>query len=323
MLVRFAVVGGLLWLLWAPGLAVAAVDGPCTATFNGVDVARIDSLSSPLELDATDTLVFAGVDQTGTQEVSVSLVLGPITIDTGDTAYGPVQEEYAATLDLEDTSPYGVGLYRITGSTDDCTANAWLRVTGRHPMATLTGLTAAGLAVGGLTGQITAIMSRRRLSPLGASIAGVATGLGAALLGQQFGRMQFSFVSLAIVVLITAGIGFLVAWLLRYPDERGSWRRQDEARRGLHRGRRDRSGVAETADATPTAGPAAMNGGPYWCYVMAPVEVFDLNDHTRVIASLQPGTWYLAKRDVSGWVHVVAREGAEGWVAQSAVHRQG
>ena len=68
---------------------------------------------------------------------------------------------------------------------------------------------------------------------------------------------------------------------------------------------------------------AAMNGGPYWCYVMAPTDVFDLNDHTRVIANLQPGTWYLAKREASGWVHIVAREGAEGWVAQASVHRQG
>ncbi|NIS33349.1 MAG: hypothetical protein GWO04_26840, partial [Actinobacteria bacterium] len=56
--------------------------------------------------------------------MSVSLILGPVTIDTGTTTYGPVQEDYAATLDLEDTSPYGVGLYQVKGTTDDCTVTA-------------------------------------------------------------------------------------------------------------------------------------------------------------------------------------------------------
>ena len=74
---------------------------------------------------------------------------------------------------------------------------------------------------------------------------------------------------------------------------------------------------------TATERPVSADGGPYWCYVMAPVEVFDLNDHTRIVATLEPGTWYLAKRDVSGWVHIVAGEGAEGWVAQASVHKQG
>lgn len=322
---RFVAVVGLLWALCIPGIAAAEIDGPCTAAFNGVGVDRIDSLSSPLELDATDTLFFSGIDQTGTQEASVSLILGPITIDTGTTTYGPVEEEFAATIDLDDTSPYGVGLYRVRGTTDDCTANAWLRVTGRHPLATLTGLTAAGLAVGGLTGQITVILTRRRRSPAGAALGGLATGLGGALLGQQFGRMQISYVSLLLSMIIAAGLGFLIAWFTRRPDARGSWDTEDDARSRIHPRRRRDTADAPAAEATPTGAdrPVSSDGGPYWCYVMAPVEVFDLNDHTKIVATLQPGTWYLAKRAISGWVHIVAGEGAEGWVAQASVHRQG
>jgi len=56
---------------------------------------------------------------------------------------------------------------------------------------------------------------------------------------------------------------------------------------------------------------------------MAPTDVFDLTDHTKTIAELEPGNWYLAKRTLSGWAHVVADEGIEGWVAQGAIHRQG
>jgi hypothetical protein len=323
---RFVAIAGCLWTLWVPGVAAAEIDGPCSAAFNGVDVDRIDSLSSPLELDATDTLVFSGIDPTGTLEASVSLVLGPISIDSSTTTYGPVEQEYAAALDLDDTSPYGVGLYRVRGTTDDCTVTAWLRVTGRHPLATLTGLTAAGLAVGGLTGQITAILTRRRRSPQGAALGGLATGLGGALLGQQFGRMQISYVSILLSMAIAAGLGFLIAWMMRRPDVRGSWGDEDDVRRQIHPRHSEETADAPRPAEEATTGadrPVSVDAGPYWCYVMAPVDAFDLNDHTRIIATLQPGTWYLAKREVSGWVHVVAGEGAEGWVAQGSVHRQG
>ena len=67
----------------------------------------------------------------------------------------------------------------------------------------------------------------------------------------------------------------------------------------------------------------AVASAPYWCYVMAATDVFDLIDHTTTVASLEPGNWYLAKRTLSGWVHVVADDGTEGWVAEGAVHRQG
>ena len=56
---------------------------------------------------------------------------------------------------------------------------------------------------------------------------------------------------------------------------------------------------------------------------MAPTDVFDLTDHTSTVAELKPGNWYLAKRTVGGWAHVVADEGIEGWVAEGAIHPQG
>jgi SH3-like domain-containing protein len=57
--------------------------------------------------------------------------------------------------------------------------------------------------------------------------------------------------------------------------------------------------------------------------VLASTDVYDLSDHTRTVATLEPGTWYLAKRVVGGWAHVVAGEGVEGWVGESAVNRHG
>ena len=56
---------------------------------------------------------------------------------------------------------------------------------------------------------------------------------------------------------------------------------------------------------------------------MAEVEVLHLDDYSRVVATLHPGAWYLAKREVSGWAQVVAADGTEGWVPRQSLHREG
>jgi hypothetical protein len=40
-------------------------------------------------------------------------------------------QEFSASLDIDDVSPYGVGLFRVRGTTDNCTAEAWARISGR------------------------------------------------------------------------------------------------------------------------------------------------------------------------------------------------
>jgi len=332
------------WLVLAVPSASAAVDGPCTATFNGVDVDRIDTIASPLELGAEDTLVFQGTDEQGTRQVSVEVAIMMVTVDSEKVIYGPLESEFRADLDLGAMSPYAVGLFRVRGTTDNCTAEAWLRVSGRIPLATLVGLSAAGVTVGGATAVIGAIASRRRFSPLTATLAGIVTGVGGAMLGQVFGRLQISFFSLGISAGAAALIGFLAAWFLRErperydeaPDHRFHDDRtigeHDRAGRstGEHEPVRRSTGEHEPVQraavpATPIAHATepSMNGGPYWCYVMGTIEVLDLDDHDTVVGSLQPGTWYLAKREVGGWAHVVVSDGLEGWVPQTSVHRQG
>jgi len=355
--------------------ANATVDGPCTASFNGVESGRIDSLNSPLELDAGDILTFHGTDETGTQSATVEVVLAMVTVRDSTATYGPVQNDFSASLDLSDISPYGVGLYRVRGVTDNCSVEAWVRISGRFPFSTLIGLTAGALALGGFAAQMTAIATRRRRSVWAAAFAGIFTGVGAAGIGQQFGRMQLSIPSILIVVAITAVLGALVALLLN-PREGPGWfeRRRDsraqkrairyqarlEAAR-LDAERREAEAAVTLAAAattaqvaslaaepavpaatvtpeptpspeptldpapTPPAEPpsAAAIEGPAWCYVLAPVDVFDLADHTRTVGVLRPGTWYLAKRQVGGWAQVAVGDGTEGWVAQSAIHKLG
>lgn len=376
--------------------AAATVDGPCTASFNGVEHTRIDSLSSPLELDADDVLTFHGSDDTGTQAARVEVILAMVTVRDGAATYGPLQNEFSASLDLGEVSPYGVGLFRVRGVTDNCTVEAWVRISGRFPFATLTGLTAGALALGGFAAQMTAIAVRRRRAAWAALFAGVVTGVGIAGAAQQFGRLQLSIPSIAIVSGIAAVLGALIAILLS-PRERPGWlerRRDSSAQRRairyqarleaarLDAERRETEAAARVAAAeaahavaqpapspvvgpvaeptplpttdpapepaiapvrepipapaptpvpatTPEPGPAtapvpmAAVEGPSWCYVLAPVDVFGLTDHTRTVAVLQPGNWYLAKRQAGGWVQVVVGGGVEGWVPQTAIHKHG
>jgi hypothetical protein len=339
---RFAAV---LFLALVPLLgaapARAQVEGACVVAFNGVAADRIGTLDSPLELEASDTLVFAGSSETGTLEARVRLLMGPITVASGATSYTSAQAEFGATVRLDEVAPYGVGLFRVVAEADGCVAQAWVRVSGRFPLATLTGLAALGITLGGITGQLGAIVSRSRWSRSAAALGGIPTGLGLALLAQQFGRLQVSYPSVAIVVAIMAVLGFVAASYLNpaLHDERVGRRRTMDA------GSADARAITGVATAVePIAGPPAVpatvprpgrpgpphlpdgpgsSTDPYWCYVLAPIDLFDLTDHTTTVAMLVPGTWYLAKRTVAGWAHIVVPDGEEGWVARSAIHRQG
>ncbi len=326
--------------------AQAQLTGACTIEFNGIEVERIDSLNSPLELDAEDTLIFSGIDPSGTRSAQVELIIGPVTVESNATTYATPEEEFLATISLDDVSPYGVGLFRAEGATDGCTAAVWIRVSGRFPFATLAGLTALGLALGGITGQLGAIASRHRWARSAAALGGIATGPGLTLVGQELGRLQVSYPSLAGMAVAAGGLGFISASLFNPTI----LRRRREARSVLPGPEpalvREAEVVASESTLRPASQPAnhgatpetepapsrstterlpqpAPQNAPHWCYVLAPTDVFDLTDHTKTIAVLEPGNWYLAKRTLGGWVQVVAAEGSEGWVAQGAIHRQG
>jgi len=321
--------------------AHAQVTENCVVAFNGIEAERIDSLNSPLELDTEDTLIFAGTDSTGTRSARVELVIGPITVESNTSTYATPEQEFLVTISLDDVSPYGVGLFRVEGETDGCGAAVWIRVSGRFPFATLTGLTALGLALGGITGQMGAVASRRRWARSAAALGGIATGTGLTLIGQEFGRLQVSYPSLAGVMIAVGGLGFISASLFN-PTIRDQ-RRERRVLRPAPIRQPAPAPEPEASEPTPQpAAPTAMHeeaantpiaespveprpqpappSGPYWCYVMAPTDVFDLTDHTSTVAELTPGNWYLAKRTLGGWAQVVADEGIEGWVAEGAIH---
>lgn len=339
--------GGLALLAGGAGRAAAQVQGPCTAWFNGVEAERIASLSSPLLLADDEALVFSGIDSAGTQNARVQVLLGPAGLGQAASSQSVAAGEFLVSLDLADVAPYGVGLLRVRATTDNCLVEAWLRLGGRLPVATLVGLTGAVLALAGLVAQLIAVVLRRRWSLPLAAAAGVATGAGGAMLGQEFGRLQLSYPSLGAAVGLAVAAGAGLALLRRPGRGRGAEPSPGAPRRSvlapaseatLGHSQPPRFEGTETParpESQPTASPAPepeaaprsatspTPGGPFWCYVMAEVEVLHLDDYTRVVATLRPGTWYLAKREISGWAQVVAAEGTEGWVPGQALHREG
>ncbi|MBK9180450.1 MAG: hypothetical protein IPM45_12990 [Acidimicrobiales bacterium] len=73
----------------------------------------------------------------------------------------------------------------------------------------------------------------------------------------------------------------------------------------------------------PAPAPAGATDQPFWFYVDAPEPLVSSGDGKDVIATLQPGDWFLAKRAEGGWVLATLDSGSEGWVDATKVRRQG
>lgn len=310
-----------------------AQDGSCAARFNGVEAQQVTSLSSPLLLRADETLTFSGTDDPGTGRAEVTVLLGPVTLAAAATSPGAAATEFTVELPLARAAEDGVGLLRVRGTTDHCTLEGWLRVGGRSPFTTTAGLMGVGLVLAGLAGLAAALIARRAWSPWVAGVAGLLAGVGGALLAQQAGRLQLSYWSLAACALPAAGAGVGLALFLLHRQPRQAAPAADPAGRAEPIGEPPDTRVAP-AMASPEPAPAARSApatdlpatrrenSPYWCYVLADVDVLHLDDYSRVVATLSPGTWYLVEREVSGWAQVEAAPGVQGWAPRRALHRQ-
>lgn len=175
-------------LAWAAAPAPAQISGPCTATINGHDVASATSPADAIEVGHDETVTVAGTDSTGAPYTRIKLRFPPLPdVTVHDEANEGGGTDWGGTVEVADYATWGVGLYQVSGGTDDCRGRAWIRVTGRSPFTTVAGGTGAGLGVIGLAGAGRAL---RRAKPgfgsLLRSMTGAAPlGIGAALLAQQ------------------------------------------------------------------------------------------------------------------------------------------
>ncbi|MGH8977048.1 MAG: hypothetical protein ACRDV7_03155, partial [Acidimicrobiia bacterium] len=150
---------------------VAAVDGQPTTDYRNpshsldLDVDSVHLVEATAPPDATDVRV--EVETLIGERVVVDVPVVP-----GSVFAQPVQ------LD-EDVAPYGVGLYRVHVTTGSCEQTLWVRLTGRHPLTTVSGAVGSVALLGGVgllgLGVVRAVRRRRGylLGGVGGALGGV------------------------------------------------------------------------------------------------------------------------------------------------------
>jgi hypothetical protein len=196
--------------LVAPQAALAEIDGPCQATVAGQNVATRDTSATgdPIEVREKARVPVTMSATRGITGLKVELEFGGIGWTVHDE---PTEgESWARTVDIGDYSKYGVGLYKIVGTSGgqgfSCTGAALVEVEG-DPLRTVAGLVGLALAVvGGLGVLWVAFRARSGAAPVVGLILGVLLGAGVAVLLQQFAILYPSL----IVALIALGGGALL-----------------------------------------------------------------------------------------------------------------
>jgi hypothetical protein len=191
--------------------AGAQVSGPCTATINGQDVATATSPAKAIEVAHDDTIVVSGTDSTGAPYTKIKLRFPPLPDVTVYDEPNDGGETWGGSVDVKDYATWGVGLYQVSGGTDDCTGKAWIKVTGKSPFTTV----ASGVGLGlGAVGAVGAARGLRRAKPGFGSLLrtalGVAPlGLGAAIVAQQLAITPLTGVTVVAYTAGTAALGGL------------------------------------------------------------------------------------------------------------------
>jgi hypothetical protein len=179
--------------------ASAQIEGPCTATLNGEDVATATSPASAIEVAHDATVTVAGTDDTGAPFTRIDLRFPPLPDITVHDEPNDGGTTWGGSVDVADYATWGVGLYQVSGGTDDCDGRAWIRVTGRSPFTTVAGGVGLALAAAGLVGAGRTLRTKRPgFGTLLRSLVGAAPlGVGAAVLAQQMAITPLTGTTLA------------------------------------------------------------------------------------------------------------------------------
>ena len=204
--------------LVAPHPALAEIEGPCQATVAGQNVATRDTSATGDPIKVREE---ARVPVTMTAQRSIT----HLTVEMEFAGLGwKVHDEptegtsWARSVDVGDYSKWGVGLYKVVGTSSgqgfSCTGSALIEVDG-SPLRTLAGLVGLGLAAVGGLGVLWVAFRGPGGAPLWGVILGLMLGVGVAVLLQQFSIVYPS----AIVALIAlgggAGLGLIMGLLGR------------------------------------------------------------------------------------------------------------
>lgn len=201
--------------------AGATINGPCSASINGVDVKGQSSTSASNAIvvakDAKVPVTMTASKPISSLQVRISLLGLGRTVKSGP-AHGT---SWVRTVNVKDYSFWGVGLYQVTGSSTgaglSCSGVAIVKVEG-SPLSTPAGWAGIGLTAVGAFGVIgTALAALRGGGMVKASllglIAGLAAALGVTVLLQQYAVLfptgQITVAALALGAIVGVGAPLL------------------------------------------------------------------------------------------------------------------
>jgi hypothetical protein len=216
--VRFVcALGALLWLMLSmAGPALAEVDGPCTATVAGIDVTQgRNTPGSAINVPVDEPLEISGVAEDTIRDLVYTVRIAGGGVNVGNVAVrGDEGRIWEGTVDLDDFSWAGVGLFEVTANVDTaagaCDGRVFICIEGRNPLTTAAGGGSAAVGVGGVALLALSLARGRRMGTV-SSVAqgfagGAATAAGAGVLLQQFCAVPLTLVTAAVV---PAGVGVM------------------------------------------------------------------------------------------------------------------
>ena len=158
--VAIAAVAAALVLGAAP---VGALPPGCEASIDNSPVENHQTPGTAKEVDASSRAVIRGVDNGGAGRTRIGIKFDPLpSVNVRDRV--ETGTEWSGDVDVDDYATYGVGLYKVTASSDNCSGFVWIRVTGKSPFTTVAGIIAAVLIVSSLSIAIGGIVRARARS---------------------------------------------------------------------------------------------------------------------------------------------------------------
>src|SRR5262245_5977507 len=212
------------WLSLFPAHAVAAVEGPCTATIDDVDVTRgHDDPDRAVRLRSGTEVAMAGTARSRVTDLSYTVHIAGGGVQVGSVVIAQDGLSWAGTVDLATISNATVGLFEVTMDVEtsgaDCTGTAYVCIDGRSPFTTVAGIAATVIGLGGVVLLVLSLTGARRTSlarsALQAFAGGAIAGLGGAVLLQQFCTLPLTggtAIAIPVLVGVAGAIGATVLW---------------------------------------------------------------------------------------------------------------
>jgi hypothetical protein len=176
--------------------AAADISGPCTASIAGENVKgrSTGAFSTPItvEKDAIVPVTMSSAGQISYLKIEIEFAGTRWTV-RDKPSHG---SSWASSVDVKKYAKYGVGLYKVIGSSGgvNCSGTALVKVKG-NPLSTVAGIVGLVAALAGLGGIGAAVALTMRAGKLGfgktvlGAVFGLIAGLGLAVLLQEYAVM--------------------------------------------------------------------------------------------------------------------------------------